>query len=270
VTELVIQAPSLEVRLKEKLTGVVRQYAAQRPRSQQKAIGASEIGNPCDRFLALKSLGYPAVAKRDPWATILGSAVHTYLENAFLWADSAAFHAGLEIPFRVETSVQIAPGVRGTADLYDVEEATVIDHKVPADSGMDKARKGKTHVSDTYRVQVQCYGAGFAASGFDVRHVAIAFWPRGTGAWLGGLEVVAYDYEPDIVSNACARWQAISLAAIELDLEQYPERAELFATADAPCNWCPYFNPSNRVFTDEAGERLPTCTGHVKRKRNNQ
>lgn len=262
MSELVIQEPKLEARLKEKLTQVVRDYAERAPRSAQVAIGASEIGNPCDRALALKSLGYSTVNRRDPWATCIGTAVHTYLENAFLAADSAAFKAGLELPFRVETRVEVCTGVKGTADLYDVETATVIDHKVPGDYSLGKVRKG--NISDTYRVQVQCYGYGLAARGYDVNHVAIAFWPRGNGASLSGLEIVAWDYDPGVVTDAIARWHSLTLAAIELDLEQHPERANLLATADAPCTWCPFFNPSGARKTDATGEPLPSCAGHRK------
>lgn len=262
MSELVIQEPKLEARLKEKLTQVVREYATRAPRSAQVAIGASEIGNPCDRALALRSLGYSTVNKRDPWATCIGTAVHSYLENAFLAADSAAFRAGQGVPFKVETSVEVCTGVKGTADLYDVETATVIDHKVPGDYTLGKVRKG--NISETYRIQIQCYGAGFARLGYDVRNVAVAFWPRGNGASLAGLEIVAYEFDPEVVAAAVARWHALTLAAIELDLEGHPERASLLATADAPCNWCPFFNPSGARKTGATGEPLPSCVGHKK------
>lgn len=257
--ELRIAPPNLNAKIKKKLTDAVREYAANEPRSRQSAIGCSEIGSPCDRQLALKSLGFPAISHPDPWTSIIGTAVHSYLEKVY-----EADNAKHDVPaWNVEMRVEIAPNIQGKCDLYDTEYKTVIDHKVPADSGIDKVRKG--HISGTYLVQAQCYGYGFARQGFDVEYVALAFWPRGKGAWLGGLEVISYPYDESVVHRALERWNQIAVAAIELDLESFPERAQLLATADGPCSWCGFhnLNPS-RVYTDDEGRALPTCAGHKK------
>lgn len=234
-------------RLKGKLTSAVRRYAGNMPRSRQSAIGASEIGSPCDRQLALKSLGYEQVNSGDPWAAFMGTAVHFKLEQVFNTENAIARDADNQFrlpgaftePWRVETRVQIAPGIKGTADLYDVEECTVIDHKVPGDATMDKARRDR--VSETYRVQAHCYGYGFEQAGYDVKHVAIAYWPRGKGSILNNVHVWTEPYDAAVARDAIARYLTIVNAAIELDVEQYPDRVSLFATADAPCTWCPFF-----------------------------
>jgi hypothetical protein len=252
MSELVIQEPDLAEILKGKLTKAVRDYTANEPRSRQASIGASELGNPCDKAMALKSLGYDDGERRatgnDPWAAFIGTSVHYGLEKVFRYANQqrpvSDYTNGLPYNWQVETRVQIAAAIKGTADLYDLETATVIDHKVPADAVMDKARKGQ--VSATYRVQIQSYGYGFKQLGYDVRNVAIAFWPRGTGAWLGGAHVIVYPYDETVVTEALSRWYALVNAAIELDLENFPERASLLATADAPCRWCPFFDITGR------------------------
>lgn len=265
MTELMIQPPDLAAILKAKLTNAVRDYSEHEPRSQQVAIGASEIGNPCDRALALKSLGYEGGGgnANDPWAAFIGTAVHYKLEKVFQHANTLHSMSDAAIdyphvsryPWKVETRVELAPGIRGTADLYDVETRTVIDHKVPADAVMKKALK--EDVSATYFVQIQAYGYGFARLGYSVSNVAIAFWPRGTGAWLGALHVVTYPYDESVVTSALERWYALVNAAIELDLESHPERANLLATADAPCRWCPFFDMTGRA-------TQPSCKGHGK------
>lgn len=262
MTELQIQPPDLAAILKRKLADQVREYAANEPRGQQVAIGASQIGNPCDRALALKSLGYEGHnhGGNDPWAAFIGTAVHYRLEKVFRQANSqhAVSAAGLNgepFPFKIETRVELAPGIRGTADLYDVETCTVIDHKVPADAVMKEALKG--HLSATYFVQIQAYGYGFRRLGYDVRNVAVAFWPRGTGAWLGALHVVTFDYDESVAASALERWYQLVNAAIDLDLENHPERAGLLATADAPCRWCPFLDMAGRA-------SQPSCKGHGK------
>ncbi len=247
-------------RIKRKLIGAVRDYCDSEPRTQQVAIGASEIGSPCDRQLALKSLGYSEGRRKrdDPWAAFIGTAVHAKLEQVFIKANMKFLSGavtGSHVPWKVETKVEFAPGLRGTGDLYSYEDGAVIDHKVPADSTMNKARREK--ISPTYEVQVQCYGLGFERAGYDVREVAISFWPRGTGATLEGVHVWADDYKPEIAHAAVKRWLDIVNAAIELDLERFPERRSLFATADAPCKWCPFWDYTGR-------REGVNCKGHRK------
>lgn len=250
--KLEIQAPDLASALKEKMTGAVRDYYASRPRSQQVAIGPSQLGNPCDRQLALKSLGYGERGqglKSDPWTAFIGTSVHAGLESVYQWHNET--NPGNWI---IEQRVEIAPGISGTADLF--HDGTVIDHKIAAEATMTKARKGI--VSETYRVQLQAYGYGFTRAGYDVANVAIAFWPRGTGAWLGGLEIVSFPYEADVTERALTRWYTLVNAAIDLDLEHVPERAQLLPTADGPCTWCPFFD-----FTGRAP--APSCKGHKRK-----
>lgn len=240
--------------LKQKLTDAVRTFAANRPRSKQTAIGPSELGNPCDRALALKSLGYRGHGvslPKDPWAAFIGTSVHAELEKVYVTENVINEPEGNWI---VEQRVEIAPGITGMADLYDSETETVIDHKIVADTVYKKAVAGD--ISETYFVQVQSYGYGFEAAGFPVKHVAIAFWPRGTGAHLGGLHLALWPYDVNVVQQALTRWYSLVGAAIDLDLEHFPQRAQLLATADAPCSWCPFFDYTGRSAVQ------PSCKGH--------
>lgn len=261
--QLLIQEPDLAAFLKTKLTSTVSRFAARQPRQRQTAIGASELGNPCDRALAWKSLGFTgdaAVNRQDPWAAFLGTAVHARLEKVFHEDNVQNDDVHFTVNWHIETSVELAPGIRGTADLYDVETQTVIDHKVPADSVYKKAVAGD--INPTYYVQIQAYGYGFAAAGFDVKNVAIAFWPRGTGARLSALHVVTWPYDRAVTENALNRWYALVGAAIDLDLEHYPQRGTLLATADGPCRWCPFFDLTG----NRPAQGMPSCKGHKPRK----
>jgi hypothetical protein len=263
-TEPVIEAPDLAAYLKQQLVTVVRDFCQSRPRATQVAIGPSEIGNPCDRALALKSLGYPdhdagTHFTGDPWASFVGSAVHARLEKAFLRDNAQHADDMNEQRWRIETRVEVATGISGTADLYNAETRTVIDHKVPGDYIYKKALAGD--VSETYLTQLQCYGYGFTRLGFPVSNVALAFWQRGNGAHLNGLHVMVWPYDPGTVHNALTRWYQLSNAAADLDLERFPERAVLLATADAPCRWCPFLKVGGGV---NVGQHF-ACPGHKPR-----
>jgi hypothetical protein len=258
------KATDLASVLKGELIDAVRDYCDNEPRSQQRTIGASEIGSPCDRQLALKSLGYDGGGSKrdDPWAAFIGTAVHKKLEDVFEFANvrfirdcSTPVYTPGHGPWKIETRVEFAPGLKGTGDLFSYNHRTVIDHKVPADATMKKAVS--ENISPTYNVQVDCYGLGFERAGYDVENVAIAYWPRGTGAVLNKLHIYVRPYDRANAEAAVKRWLDIVNAAIELDLERYPERRNLFATADAPCKWCPFFDWTGR-------REGVNCNGHKK------
>ena len=66
------------------LVNRVKEYATFSPRSRQTTIGISELGHPCARRLAYKTLGVePTNTDHDSWPAIVGTSVHAYLERAF-------------------------------------------------------------------------------------------------------------------------------------------------------------------------------------------
>jgi hypothetical protein len=73
------------------LTGAVRAYSANRPRSLQRRIGPSEVGSPCTRRLGYKLAGVEPVntSGGDPWASFVGTATHAELEQVFKPASPA-------------------------------------------------------------------------------------------------------------------------------------------------------------------------------------
>lgn len=66
------------------LREIIRRHAAYQPRSLQKFLGPSELGSPCDRQVAGKMAGLPGTNHTaDPWASIVGTAIHAYLADCF-------------------------------------------------------------------------------------------------------------------------------------------------------------------------------------------
>lgn len=117
------------------LKEAVTRYAERLPRSVQRHLGPSELGHECDRLLIGKMAGVPRLNfMTDPWASIVGTAIHAFMEEAFNWdnADRGGQRGG-HPRWRTEYRVTPDPGAfrphPGTADLYDFETLSLIDHK---------------------------------------------------------------------------------------------------------------------------------------------
>lgn len=204
------------------------------PRNQQTAIGPSEIGHPCSRRIAYKVAGAARTwADADPWASIIGTAVHAWLAAAF-----AAENLVLDEPrWLVEQRVHPSSGLSGSCDLYDLFTDTVIDHKVVGSSTLASA---KAHgPSEQYRTQVHTYALGWERLGRSPREVAIAYWPR--SGFLSGLYVWREPYDRSIADAALDRLTNISAAALSLDIIEHPERIALIPSAPSDdCRYCPH------------------------------
>src|SRR6202012_5267972 len=80
-------------RYSQELREVVVRYADRLPRNVQRHLGPSELGHLCDRQLVGKMAGVSLGSgnsnhMHDPWASIVGTAIHAFLEEAFKWEDS--------------------------------------------------------------------------------------------------------------------------------------------------------------------------------------
>lgn len=249
---------SLDVDLKQQLTAVIKHAAANAPRSRQTAIGPSEVGQDCARRLAYKLLDWPAAnPDGDPWPSIVGTATHAWLGDAFEAASSPPMATAQNIAsaagrmaaaqpgrYLVEKRLTIAPPLLpgGSCDLYDTWTETVIDHKVVGASSM--ARYKREGPRQQYRVQLHVYGFGWELAGRVPRNVALAFYPR--GGLLSGLWVWSEPYDRQVALDAIARLHNIRQLAISLDPEAHPERWALIpATADHGCTYCPWWRPGS-------------------------
>lgn len=113
-------------RYSRELRGVITRQATLAPRSQQVHLGPSEIGETCDLQVVSKLVGAPRTNHiSDPWPSIVGTAVHAWLAQAF--DDDNARDNMLR--WVTETRVTPHPLYPGSADLYDAQEQAVVDHK---------------------------------------------------------------------------------------------------------------------------------------------
>ena len=118
--------------LAENIKKVVEFRSNNSSRSKQKAIGLSEIGDPCARKLAYKILDWPQTnVSTDPWASIQGTAIHAWLAEAF-----ERFNDKDNPRFMIEFRVKVTDDLAGTCDLFDTVDGMVIDHKCMGSTSM--------------------------------------------------------------------------------------------------------------------------------------
>lgn len=215
--------------LVRQLTGAVRDYSSNRPRSRQRSVGPSEVGSPCDRRLGYKLAGVPAVNPDggDPWAAFVGTATHAELERVFTGKPGWA----TEVRVQVDDELELA----GSCDLIRLTDGvTIIDHKVVGITSLRKARAQGP--SDTYRVQANLYATGFIRAGVPVEWVAIAYWAK--AGRLTDLYVWVDRYDQDVAERGLERLSTLrQIAALGPAAVAQLPKSEHF------CDGCAWFRP---------------------------
>ncbi|WP_063042250.1 MULTISPECIES: hypothetical protein [Nocardia] len=203
-----------------------------RPRSQQRTLGPSEVGHPCMRKLAhatvasrkanLTTTERGANSYDDPLAAMIGTGAHTVMEEAARSANDALGEGNMrwipESRVTVRPPESNRPGLSGTADLYDLRTHTVLDWKFP---GVTRYKHYVAHgPSPTYRGQAHLYGRGYKNMGFPVSHVGIIFVSR-TGT-LRQMHLWREPYSDELVDEILTRLDDVDRLIDELNLEQNP------------------------------------------------
>lgn len=238
----------------QELRQVIVRHANEAPRNVQRHLGPSELGSLCDRQVAGKLAGLPATNHVvDPWASIVGTALHMWLEVAFT-ADNR--RSGLR--WLTERKVTPHPDHPGTADLYDGRKRAVVDWKNLGKSSMAKVKSGPPiH----YIVQLLLYGRGYRNLGLPVDRVVLAALPR-TESTLDSMYVWERPHTPDddallaevFSQTAVRKVFAEAIVGGVISLKDVPATP----TSDG-CYFCPFYRP-------EAAHNNPLetmgCPGH--------
>lgn len=160
----------------------IRDFSASRPRSLQTAVGPSQLGSPCDHCLTAALVGWEK-QQDEAWLPLIGTAVHALLldEVAGAWETGGRYEDGGTwgewlTEHRVSVGTLAGAEVGGNADLFHIPSGTVIDLKVVGAATLNEAKRHGP--AQTYRVQTQLYGRGFARAGYAVNQVCIAYLPR--------------------------------------------------------------------------------------------
>lgn len=238
------------------LRRVVVDAANHSARNVQRHLGPSELGVPCDRQVVGKLAGLPVTNHvSDPWPSIVGTAVHAWLADAFTAANSK-----LDFPrWLAEQRVVPHPDHSGTGDLYDAVETAVVDHKVLGESSMAKVRSAKGP-STKYIIQLILYGKGFRLMGLPVTRVVLAAYPR-TAASLDGLYVWERATGPqddaliEEIFRVTAHRKVLADAVMSgsVGINDIPIAAD-----DDECYFCPFYRPQAKR------DNGPGCPGPTK------
>lgn len=222
--------------LKQSLAEIVLWHEHNSPRSRQRAIGPSEVGDPCDRRIAYRIGGTtPVNTFADPWPAIVGTAIHNWLESAVIRYQN---HTG-DRSWLTEQRVSPDPLVSGRSDNFHIPTGTVVDYKTTNTDTMRKLRKGDPP-SPGYVTQINLYGLGHERAGREVRNVALVYYPR--SGWLDDAFVWYAPYDRSIAHRALDRLYRIGFQLLDLDIDHFPARyAEIPAAPGDNCVWCPMF-----------------------------
>jgi hypothetical protein len=134
-------------------------------RSLQKQVGPSEIGG-CRKKTWLKINGYQSTNPNTlRLSAIMGTAIHTYIQEAFERQDPFKERYILEGEFEYE-------GLMGHVDMYDKENCEVVDWKTVKKTNLTY------FPSKQQRMQVQLYGYLLTKNGTEVKTVTLVAIPR--------------------------------------------------------------------------------------------
>lgn len=224
--------------IRDELLRVVRAKYEGTPRNLQTTMGPSGVGHPCARSLVFDLSGRtpPRDPFHDPWPSIVGTAVHTWLDEALVqygdghWLSDHVIYTGS----------RAVPS--GHLDAHHIPSQTVIDFKVLGNTTYDSAAK---HAADDtywspgsdggqYFIQLQTYGYGLVRAGFPVRRVGLAVFGRAKK--LTNLFIRGWQYREDMATWALRRAEAAQmLAAGGLDPLAVPANP-----TSKGCHYCPW------------------------------
>lgn len=239
--------------LKDTLSQIILAHEQRNARNHQVKIGPSEVGDPCDRRIGYRLAGVTPSNDGDPWPSIMGTAVHTWLQEAVeAWMKETE-----TAEWRTEATLHIDEFVEGHSDLYWSTLQTVIDWKTMGPNVLKKTRENGP--APGYVIQAHVYGYGYEQAGYPVRKVALACLSR--AGWLKDMYIWNADYDRSIAEAALARLYAIARQVVDLDIlkESHGHRWEQVpAYPSNDCGWCPFYDPGREP---ERGADETGCPG---------
>ncbi len=227
--------------LAERLGLLITDTANNSPRSLQRSIGPSEIGDPCERRLSYKVADWPAAnGGGDPIASVIGTGFHSWMEEAFTARNDASRYKIEEKVTVLDSAIETAR-IRGSSDLYDRASRTNYDWKLVGISSLDKYRRSGPGAQ--YRIQAHLYGLGQENAGEDPSRVAIVFVGRYHEL---RIHVWSEPYDRQVALDALARLDRIRQRVLDLDPEANPAAWMAIPTdPKAKCRFCEWLLPGS-------------------------
>lgn len=221
-------------RLKQGLMTIIGWADNNSARSLQTALGPSEIGDPCERRIGYSLAGVtPVNFRADPWAAIVGTAIHQWLEGAVNKYQAEVQDLG----WKTETTLKIDDYVKGHTDLYVPPD--VIDYKSKSKDALEKIRKEGPKEREI--LQGHLYGLGHYRAGRAVRDIVLVFIPR--DGRLKDMYVWREPFNLDLALKALERMYDIVHKLIIADVYAHPENwKDIPAMPNhTSCWYCPFW-----------------------------
>jgi hypothetical protein len=207
------------------LKTIIAEAIDNHPRSQQRQLGPSEIGEACTRRLAYKLADIPETRTfKAAWRPTVGTAVHAWLEEAFIIHNGQYRETAGTVRFFIEHRINAGHcagfDLEGSCDLYDRVTATAIDWKIIGPTAHKKLgtdlRAGRGP-RDTYRTQLHTYGLGWTRRNMPVDTVMLVALPA--AGELDDALVWHEPFDPTIAQTAMARLDRIHALTTALGLQ---------------------------------------------------
>lgn len=240
-----------ESRLAE-VASIFERHQNGQARSQQRAIGPSEVGHPCERHLGYKLAGIPpSTVEGLKWAALLGTWCHGGAERAVHEENERLGRERYLVERRAQISDAIVDG--GNTDVFDLEAMEVIDWKFPGEASSAKSAK---EAPQEYVVQGMLYGLGWHRMGYTPRTVRIFFLPRWSNKISDAHEWAA-EWSEKVALDALSRLANVKAASLMITSGlAYWTELQADTTKCMFCPWLRRRRPDERQ-ADETG-----CHGH--------
>lgn len=224
-------------------------FSAVHPRTLQRELGPSEVGEPCARQLAYKLMDGPENPGRriDPWPSFLGIAGHARIADSLDWEESR--HPGTWVTERRVHIPGVRDGGKGTSDALYLPTDTVIDWKILGDTTFRELQTIGLAGHRKYRTQGHVYGLGWAAAGFQVRHIALGIFGRSKP--LSAMYVLSEPFDP---AYAASELQRVAQVRVVVDWLRGQGSTDVSIVPPTPgkgCYYCPYRGSARDGYCEE-------------------
>lgn len=202
-----------------------------RARSQQRALGMSELGG-CRRQAAYKVLNYPISnptnERTDIFADSREAMIGTLIHDLVL-PEIASMSLTAEIEVPVVLQFTGLPDIPGHADMVD--EETLIDLKTVGHNAVNRVQTSgpsKKHIWQTHG-----YAQALRNNGHDITRIALVYVDRSNGRVV---HIHQQEFDPTILEQIENWW-------LEVNSVQDPTvlpRDETGPGLSRICDWCPW------------------------------
>jgi PD-(D/E)XK nuclease superfamily len=215
--------------IRELLLATLAGQETNRPRSLQRAVGPSSIGD-CKRkvFHILTETPRTNIST-EKLASMMGTFIHDGIARAFNRDD----------PFRLNTLIEeriSGLGITGNVDLFLIPEGIVIDWKTVTKSGLSKFPTSRQ------RWQVMVYGAILIDMGYTVNEVALVAIARDGSS--DNIKIHQEPYDPKMAQDALDWLSELQDLVFNQGVipEPDPTKNQWFCS-----NYCEFYDKSGQV-----------------------